>query len=48
MIVLLAPFVPHVASELWEQLGRRERLDQVSWPAYSDEALEEEKLLIVV
>ena len=48
MIVLLAPFVPHVASELWEQLGRRERLDQVSWPAYSDDALEEEKLLIVV
>jgi leucyl-tRNA synthetase len=48
IIVLLAPFVPHVASELWEQLGHRERLDHVPWPSYSDAALEEEKLLIVV
>ena len=48
MIVLLAPFVPHVTHELWEQLGHRESLDQVRWPAYSEEALEEEKLLIVV
>jgi leucyl-tRNA synthetase len=48
MIVMLAPFVPHVASELWEQTGRQEQLDQVPWPSYSETALEEEKLLIVV
>jgi leucyl-tRNA synthetase len=48
MIVLLAPFVPHVASELWEQLGLRESLDRVPWPGYSEEALAEEQLLIVV
>jgi len=48
MIILLAPFVPHVASELWEQLGHREQLDQVPWPSYSIVALEEEQLLIVV
>jgi leucyl-tRNA synthetase len=48
LIVLLAPFVPHVASELWEQLGHHERLDRVLWPSYSEAALEEEKLLIVV
>jgi leucyl-tRNA synthetase len=46
--VLLAPFVPHVASELWEELGHQERLDQLSWPRYSENALEEEQLLIVV
>jgi leucyl-tRNA synthetase len=48
MIILLAPFVPHVASELWDKLGHRERLDQIPWPEYSEGALEEEKLLIVV
>jgi leucyl-tRNA synthetase len=48
IIVLLAPFVPHVAGELWEQLGHQARLDHVPWPSYSDAALEEEKLLIVV
>src|SRR3546814_20823098 len=46
--LLLAPFVPHIASELWEALGHEERLDQVAWPSYSNEALEEEQLLIVV
>jgi leucyl-tRNA synthetase len=48
MIVLLAPFVPHVASELWEQLGHLESLDRVPWPSYSEAALAEEQLLIVV
>jgi leucyl-tRNA synthetase len=48
ILLLLAPFVPHVACELWEQLGHRERLDEVPWPRYSEEALEEEQLLIVV
>ncbi len=48
IIVLLSPFVPHIANELWEQLGHVERLDQISWPIYSEMALEEEKLLIVV
>jgi len=48
MIILLAPFVPHVASELWQQLGYGSRLDQVPWPSYSAAALEEEQLLIVV
>jgi leucyl-tRNA synthetase len=48
MIVLLAPFVPHVASELWQQSGHLEMVDQVAWPSYSEDALEEEELLIVV
>jgi leucyl-tRNA synthetase len=48
IVVLLYPFVPHMASELWEALGHHESLDQVRWPVYSEEALEEERLLIVV
>jgi leucyl-tRNA synthetase len=48
MVILLAPFVPHIASELWEHLGHRDRLDLVAWPTYDPDALEEEELLIVV
>jgi leucyl-tRNA synthetase len=48
IILLLAPFVPHVANELWQQLGHRERADRLAWPSYSEAALEEEQLLIVV
>ena len=47
-IVLLAPFVPHVASELWERLGHGETLADVSWPEYSEDALVQESRLIVV
>ena len=48
IVVLLYPFVPHMASELWENLGHQEGLEGVRWPEYSAEALQEEELLIVV
>jgi leucyl-tRNA synthetase len=48
VVLLLAPFVPHVASELWQQLGNDKPLDEMSWPGYSTELIEDEKLLIVV
>jgi leucyl-tRNA synthetase len=48
IITMLYPFVPHVASELWESLDHRDRLDAMTWPQHSEVALEEEKLLIVV
>ncbi len=48
IVVLLYPFVPHIACELWESLGHQETLEGMEWPKYSEEALEEEKLLIIV
>jgi leucyl-tRNA synthetase len=48
IIILLFPFVPHIASELWESLGQETPLEEIPWPTYSEEALEEENLLIVV
>ena len=48
LVVLLYPFVPHMASELWESLGHRNSLEEIRWPGYSEEALEEERWLIVV
>ena len=48
IIALLYPIVPHLASELWENLGHPNSLDEILWPTYSEEALEEERLLIVV
>ncbi|OGQ83969.1 MAG: leucine--tRNA ligase [Deltaproteobacteria bacterium RIFCSPLOWO2_12_FULL_57_22] len=48
ILVLLYPFVPHMTSELWESLGNRRSLEEIPWPEYSAEALQEEALLIVV
>ncbi len=47
-VVLLAPFVPHVTSELWQRLGHRESLADVTWPEHSEAALVQETRLIVV
>ncbi len=47
-VVLLAPFVPHVASELWQRLGHVESLADVAWPEHSEDALVQETRLIVV
>jgi leucyl-tRNA synthetase len=47
-VVLLSPFVPHFAEELWESLGNRESVIQQPWPSYDREAIVEEEVLIVI
>src|SRR5439155_2127944 len=32
LIQLLAPFAPHVANELWIEMGRSEELSTLHWP----------------
>ena len=48
IVLLLAPFVPHVASELWQEFEPGASLEDARWPMFSSGALEEEELLIVV
>jgi len=36
-VLVLAPFTPHLAAELWERLGMETPLDEASWPEFSDE-----------
>jgi leucyl-tRNA synthetase len=38
MVLLLSPFAPHVAEELWSRLGHAQSLAYEPWPAW-DEAL---------
>jgi len=45
---LLAPFVPHVAAELWEQTGHASRLDRERWPQSDPAALEVETIEVPV
>ncbi len=35
-IMLLAPFAPHLAQELWSQLGHDSYIAQEQWPAYDE------------
>jgi leucyl-tRNA synthetase len=47
-VVLLSPLVPHFADELWQALGHSGSVLEVSWPAYEQDAIEEDQILIVV
>jgi leucyl-tRNA synthetase len=46
-LVLLAPFVPHIANELWDQVGEGD-LESVPWPAVDEAALTEDAVEMVV
>ena len=45
---LLAPFVPHIASELWEASGHASALDAERWPEADDAALAQEVIEVPV
>ncbi|HUK20650.1 MAG TPA: leucine--tRNA ligase [Gemmatimonadales bacterium] len=34
LVVMLAPFAPHLAEELWERMGHRTSVFAARWPAY--------------
>jgi len=48
LVRLLAPFAPHLAEELWQQLGHRDSVFRASWPTADPEALEREAVQVVV
>jgi leucyl-tRNA synthetase len=48
LIVLLAPFTPHISEELWEKTGHRELLARLPWPAFDPELAKEETVTVVV
>ena len=35
ILILLAPFAPHIAEELWHQLGNKESIHIANWPTYN-------------
>jgi leucyl-tRNA synthetase len=48
LVLLLAPFAPYLAHELWEMLGQKESLLRAPWPKYDAELAKEEEIEIPV
>ena len=48
LVVLLAPFAPHIAEELWHQLGHETTVCDAEWPAYNEEYLVEQSVSYVI
>ena len=46
--VLLAPFCPHIAEELWEALGHGTSVCDATWPAYNEKYLVESSVKLGV
>ncbi|MDR1271110.1 MAG: leucine--tRNA ligase [Planctomycetaceae bacterium] len=46
--LLLSPFAPHIAEELWQILGHSKTLTYESWPVYDESAIRETTLEIPV
>ncbi|MCD6331693.1 MAG: leucine--tRNA ligase, partial [Bacteroidales bacterium] len=42
LLILLAPFAPHIAEELWNKLGHPESISKTHWPELNEALLEEQ------
>jgi len=47
-VLLLAPYAPHLAEELWQKLGHSGSLAYEPWPTYDEELCKETEVTIVV
>jgi len=41
LVILIAPFAPHIAEELWEMLGEQGSVCDAQWPTWNEEYLVE-------
>lgn len=48
LVALVAPFAPHMAEELWQQLGRSETIHRDSWPQWDDAYLVSDTITVIV
>ncbi len=47
-VILLAPFAPHLAEELWHAMGHETSVHEQPWPSYDPEMLVEEEVEMAV
>jgi leucyl-tRNA synthetase len=47
-LIILAPFAPHLAEELWEKLGYKESIFAEKWPEFDEKLIKDENVEMVV
>ena len=47
-VLLLAPFAPHIAEELWRALGHEQSLAYEHWPAFDPNLLKADMIEVPV
>ncbi|MDD5294949.1 MAG: leucine--tRNA ligase, partial [Patescibacteria group bacterium] len=48
LLVLLSPFAPHIAEELWSNLGHEESIFRETWPKYDPKLVKDEEIELVI
>ena len=48
VILLIAPFAPHLAEEAWQLFGKENSIFQEDWPKYDPEAIKKDTISLVV
>ncbi len=48
LVILIAPFAPHIAEELWNELGEEGSVCDAEWPAWNEEYLTEDSIRLSV
>ena len=48
LVLLLAPFAPHIAEELWQEIGHTDSVHLQNWSQYDPEALVADEMTLVI
>ncbi len=48
LVVLIAPFAPHIAEELWHTLGHTTTVCDAAWPAFDEKYLVESEMQLTI
>lgn len=48
MVKLIAPFAPHIAEELWEEMGESGSVVDAPWPQYDEQYLVENQMQLTI
>jgi len=47
-VILLSPFAPHIAEELWQELGHESSVYDNVWPSYDESAMKDDEIEIAL
>ncbi len=48
MLIMLAPFAPHMTEELWHDLGHKDSIHRQAWPGFDESALTRDETEVVI
>ena len=47
-LIILSPYAPHLAEELWSRIGNTTTISACTWPVFDEQALQEDNIQIAV